>query len=359
MSSKKTIAINPELFSLSGGSKKKNDKAKTQKKREKKFNFVNPNQLRKNLLNKIKEHKEKSEKGENIINSHQTTIKNKKMNKTEVNNNNESDNIEKFSSNFKDSMNYLSDLVKKEKKEKPKRKRRQRSLKKHGGSSFNPDQIEVNLKLPDEFNMNLNKPEPQRASITPPPWGCLKGGDKPTFRQWKNNTQKNYNISISDDEDDEDETFENDMKDISTISTISKEQDEEEEEEEEIKIKKEEHENIINSRKEKLERLRKKNNFITKKTLRRKYKLGKSKKGDRVSILIKSTQTKKKIMDEKKKIEGENMNNIKKYLREHNLIRAGSSSPNDVLKTMYESSILSGFVQNNSEDVALHNYLNN
>lgn len=352
MSSKKTIAINPELFSLSGGSKKKNDKAKTQKKREKKFNFVNPNQLRKNLLNKIKEHKEKSEKGENIINSHQTTLKNKKTNKSEVSNN-ESDNIEKFSSNFNESMNYLSDLVKKEKKEKPKRKRRQRSLKKHGGSSFNSDQVEVNLKLPDEFNMNFNEPETQPISVTPPPWGCLKGGDKPTFRQWKNNTQKNYNISISDDEDDEDEIFENDMKDISTISN------DQDEEKEEIKVKKEEKENVISSRQEKLEKLRKKNNFITKKTLRRKYKLGKSKKGDRVSVLIKSTQTKKKIMEEKKKMEGENMNNIKKYLREHNLIRAGSSSPNDVLKTMYESSILSGFVQNNSEDVALHNYLNN
>lgn len=352
MSSKKTIAINPELFSLSGGSKKKNDKAKTQKKREKKFNFVNPNQLRKNLLNKIKEHKEKSEKGENIINSHQTILKNKKTNKSEVSNN-ESDNIEKFSSNFNESMNYLSDLVKKEKKEKPKRKRRQRSLKKHGGSSFNSDQVEVNLKLPDEFNMNFNEPETQPISVTPPPWGCLKGGDKPTFRQWKNNTQKNYNISISDDEDDEDEIFENDMKDISTISN------DQDEEKEEIKVKKEEKENVISSRQEKLEKLRKKNNFITKKTLRRKYKLGKSKKGDRVSVLIKSTQTKKKIMEEKKKMEGENMNNIKKYLREHNLIRAGSSSPNDVLKTMYESSILSGFVQNNSEDVALHNYLNN
>ena len=64
-------------------------------------------------------------------------------------------------------------------------------------------------------------------------------------------------------------------------------------------------------------------------------------------------------MDEKKKIENEEISKIKKYLREHNLIRIGSTTPNDVLKTMYESAILSGYVNNNSDDVMLHNYLNN
>jgi hypothetical protein len=104
MSSKKTISINPELFSMSGNKKKKNGKAKTLKKKENKFNFVNPNQLRKNLLNKIKEHRTNSE-----------VAKMEPSNPKDVE---KPENIEKFSSNFKDSMNYLTDLVEKEKKEK-------------------------------------------------------------------------------------------------------------------------------------------------------------------------------------------------------------------------------------------------
>jgi len=343
MSSKKTISINPELFSMSGNKKKKNGKAKTLKKKENKFNFVNPNQLRKNLLNKIKEHRTNSE-----------VAKMEPSNPKDVE---KPENIEKFSSNFKDSMNYLTDLVEKEKKEKKngtksKRKRTKRTLKHRGGSDFDSDNIEVNLKLPDDFSNNITGETTSYSTILPPKpaWGCLKGGNQPTFREWKTHTQKN---TIDDDSDDDDDTeFNNDIKDIQKSNS----------EPSEINFTK----SMINinkslpiEREDKLNTLREKGGgFIKKKTLKRKYKLGKSKKNGSISVLIKSTQTKKKIMDEKKKIENESIPNIKKYLREHNLIRIGSTTPNDVLKTMYESAILAGYVNNTSDDVMLHNYLN-
>ena len=55
MSTKKTINISPELFNLSGGNK-------TQKHREKKHRpkmtpLISPNILKKQLLDRIKEHK--------------------------------------------------------------------------------------------------------------------------------------------------------------------------------------------------------------------------------------------------------------------------------------------------------------
>ena len=347
MSSRKTIAINPELFSMTGGKKKK-EKAKTLKKKDKKFNFVNPNQLRKNLLSKIKEHRETKETEQK-----QTPPPVKE------------ENIEKFSSNFNDSMNYLSDLVEKEKKSgtKSKRKKRNRTLKRRKGGGnieFDHENIEVNLKLPTDFTSNAagnNEEYNNVSTILPPvpPYGCLKGGSQPTFRQWKTTTQKN--IGFSSDEEDENEDEDDDF--VETLKEIQKEKSEPTDTnftKSMINIEK----SIPIERENKLNNLRqKKGGYVTKKTLKRKYKLGKSKKNNSISVLIKSTQTKKKVMDEKKKIENEDISKIKKYLREHNLIRIGSTTPNDVLKTMYESAILSGYVNNSSDDVMLHNYLNN
>ena len=369
MSSRKTISINPDLFSMSGGKKK--DKAKTLKKKDKKnFNFVNPNQLRKNLLDRIKQHREKSEKSEKseIINVNQNVNQNVENSK----NTDKKENIENFSSNFNNSMNYLSDLVKKDKKEKKaKRKSSKRTLKNRNNNNrtFDHENIEVNLKLPEDFSNNIDKNMNNNnytkiSNLLPPapPYGCLKNGTQPTFRQWRHNTTQKINISSDtedSDGDDDDNIFENELKEIEKGNTsTSNTQNEEEMLKPMIKIN---NDSIPNERQEKLTDLRNKNggSFIKKRTIKRKYKLGKSKKNNLVSVLIKSTQTKKKIMDEKKKIENEDISKIKKYLREHNLIRIGSTTPNDVLKTMYESAILAGYVKNNSDDVMLHNYLNN
>ena len=353
-SKKKTIAINPELFSLTG-KKGKDKKNKTQKnKKGNKFNFVNPNQLRKNLLAKIKEHKEKNVDSQ---------IGGEKIEKESTK---EDKNLENFNSNFKESMNYLSGLVEKDKiKNKTPRKKlgRKRTLKnKIGSNNFDPDSIEVNLKLPTEFSELDNNFFETKAS-NEPAYGCLKGGNKPTFREWKSKTQKNFGFNIDRNDDDDDEKdFEEEIQTISknlenNIETPIESDIEENDNNqvfEKIDIKKSD----FSERKKKLDELKASSNFLTKKTIKRKYKLGKSKDNKRISVLIKGNSTKKKIMDEKKNIQKKEMKNIKKYLKEHNLVRVGSNTPNDVLKTMYESAILSGYVKNQSGDVLLHNYLN-
>ena len=55
MSSKKTIKINPELFNFSGGAK--TQKVRDRKQKQVKAQLVNPNAIKKQLLNRIKEHK--------------------------------------------------------------------------------------------------------------------------------------------------------------------------------------------------------------------------------------------------------------------------------------------------------------
>ena len=49
------------------------------------------------------------------------------------------------------------------------------------------------------------------------------------------------------------------------------------------------------------------------------------------------------------------MSEIKRYLREHNLIKVGSNAPNDILKKMYESAMLSGNIMNKTPDIMMHN----
>ncbi len=53
------------------------------------------------------------------------------------------------------------------------------------------------------------------------------------------------------------------------------------------------------------------------------------------------------------------MNEVKKYLYDKNFIKIGSTAPNDVLRTLYEQSILAGDINNISNGIKLHNFINN
>jgi uncharacterized protein YjgD (DUF1641 family) len=94
---------------------------------------------------------------------------------------------------------------------------------------------------------------------------------------------------------------------------------------------------------------------ITKTT---KYKLGKTKGGNKVSVLIKNNQTRKKVMHEIGLLKQKPILDIKNYLREKNLLKVGSFAPNDVLRQIYEQSILAGDIENKGKDTLIHNFYN-
>ena len=48
---------------------------------------------------------------------------------------------------------------------------------------------------------------------------------------------------------------------------------------------------------------------------------------------------------------------IKEYLRKHNLIEAGSEAPHDVLRQLYKESHLAGDISNNNSTTMVNNYL--
>jgi hypothetical protein len=95
----------------------------------------------------------------------------------------------------------------------------------------------------------------------------------------------------------------------------------------------------------------------TKVTRTLKYKLGKHANG-KVSVLIKNSQTRRKVQTEHAQLKQKSILDIKNHLRSKNLLKVGSEAPNDVLRHIYEQSILAGQIENKAKETLIHNYFN-
>ena len=377
--SNKTIQLNPVFLNQSSKSKTTaTTTTKTLKKEKPVSALIKPNKVKKELLAKIKDFQMKAEeKGITHKIEHQ---------------------VEEFDKGFNDefnkSLNFLQELSKQKVQQKVQQKndRKNTTLKK--GKIENEVHMHVATELPMELQQtHAVQPQqqvqrqkvqvqpqqvqvqPQQVQVQPqqvqqqvqyvqhaktPPYGILKQGIKPTYREWHNKTQKlHYPI--------------NDPK---PLIKIEQEQDNSNtipsERSKNLELFKQEYKQKIQNTEAAKPLIvpvpvpapisvpthvpapaYKKR--ITKTT---KYKLGKTKGSNKVSVLIKNNQTRRKVQHEISLLRQKPILEIKNYLREKNLLKIGSFAPNDVLRQMYEQSILAGDVENKSKDTLIHNFYN-
>jgi len=179
--------------------------------------------------------------------------------------------------------------------------------------------LKEKIKLNVKNSLDNNKVRPHNLHVVnthnttiknPPIYSNLKGGTRPTYREL-NKTYKNHIIQPK--------------------LTIDENKN----------VK-----NTIPSRKK-----------ITRKIKTIKYNLGK--RGRNISVLIKNNNTRKKIKQELSILRKKPILEIKEYLYDKNLIKLGTLAPNDVLREIYQQSILSGDLINENKDNLIHNFLNN
>ena len=394
MSTKKTIQINPELFKLSGN--------KTKKREPKVLDIkpvISPNNLKNKLLNRIKEHKTKE-------------LSNKPPTEKKQDNN--------YTDEFYGAINYLNDLTKKQKQQTSINNKTLKTYSNTNNSNISytnnntnsSSQPYVSLELPSElleptmplsqevFNVNYKTDQDL-------PYGCLKNGKKKTYRQWReindpppdlpdvvrpptppkknpnmfleggtpiaqtiNNTQSMTNLS----REQRLEQIKHKLKMIQEQENATKSKGLEALNEIEKEMNKPENvledlpdfeaktnsmpniEELISQREEKIEADTPKN--YLKKTIKRKFTLGKMHNLRKVAVLIKDKQTRKNIMNTQKELKKTNMTDVRKYLRQHGILKVGSTCPPDILRKTFEAAMLTGEVTNTNKETLIHNFLN-
>ncbi len=96
-----------------------------------------------------------------------------------------------------------------------------------------------------------------------------------------------------------------------------------------------------------------------KKTIRRAYIVGRAKTDPKkIGVFVANRKTRREWQNELTKLKSTPIQKMKKELIQHKLLKVGSTAPNDVIREMYKNSILAGDVYNNDPSITLHNFLN-
>ena len=185
-----------------------------------------------------------------------------------------------------------------------------------------------------------------------PPYGCLKNGSKPTWREWKRTTQKVPSEPLPK------LSLTNNDLDTSDISSIFFKNKVNEFSDRELKLqnlRQKIKEDEIKEKKKK-NKVKESTSTLKKKTMKIENHYGKQK--NKVSVLVKNSTTRKNIQKEHNLLKQKSIEEVKQYLKKHYLLKVGSNAPNDVLRKMYEAVHLTGNVKNVNSKNLLYNYMN-
>jgi len=238
---------------------------------------------------------------------------------------------DEFSSSFDNTLKYLMDIVDSEKNHNHPSEHNQTIRNRHPHEN-------VSMEMPSSFqnisstiqpttendSMKLSTPIKENS----PKWGCMKNGNLPTFRNWKNHTQKvplNTNTN--------EPQFNTPFREIQQKRIDTAIQDE-------MKA------NIPRLKYPKQRR-----------TVRRTYKVGKSKTTPKIGVLISNKTIRNRVTTDSQLLKQTPIEEIRRYLVKKGFIKVGSSCPNDVLRKMHETAkLMCGEMENHNPDNLLYNY---
>lgn len=402
MSTQKILTINPELFKFNGSKKSSKKKERKIKPLDTKINSLKSNKLKKELLKRVKDYQKKQElethKGESNAELMQG---NNLFDKSEFENSD-------FEREFNKSLTFLHDLSKK------KKEKRNKTLK--------TSTIDVNIEIPKDsimYNNNANSKQPSYGCLkngSKPTFKELnktqknnnQGSGKRLIIDLNNN--KYYECKTA--------TFDSDATPITSIETESQELQIKPQSQElqiqtqELQIKPNEiqiHTQELQAKPTKTNEIQiqtqdlqsqskelqakpiaysyandasnlSETNLntstseilksseddcislhipkINRTTRTYKYTLGKKNGARHIGLLIKNRDTQKRIKQEVTQLKQQPIQEVKNYLRTKNLIKLGSQAPNDVLRKLYEDSILAGEITNNNANNLVYNFIN-
>jgi hypothetical protein len=345
---RKTIQINPELFKINGGGNTTRKKEKSISKiRIKTKKPKNLSIIKKNILKMIRnqqDERHKNKKNEDIFVTNTNTNTNDKKTSSSS-----SSSIQEFQNNFNDSLEFLSNLTK-----------------------------EVD-------NKKQTCTIKRYPSLPEPTYGCLKNGKLPTYRTWinQNQTRKQqqpiiqmqpqiqippqpiqmqpqiqippqpilpqqqqiiYSSQLQ--QQSQPQVIINNPSEKTSCDGLIK------------KFSKIKQFDIKNNQNQNLN-LKKWKYPKQKKTIRRTYFVGRSRIHPRISVLVSNKTIRARTTLKQQELKQVPITEVKKYLLKHGFIKVGTSSPNDVLRGMYENAqLICGEIKNHNSENLLYNYFN-
>lgn len=352
MSDKKILAINPELFTFSNNTTRKKREVKPST-RIKVKSQPKAETLKKNLMLKMLRQYQENRYKTQVENTSSKSLTN-------------TSNPNHINTELKNAQLYFDNLAEKKKNTiVPKNT----TIKNYDSQPRNiPSELPltnvasaITASGPSVMHVNKN------AQVGYPKYGCLKNGNLPTFRSYMNQTRKQPELPINTDSFENVQSKSNVVSSNPTIvaggSDIYTQNRANTINDAAINsIRQSSYQKQIYSKIENMERQSsqgKYRNRKRKKTIRRTYKIGKSKIMPKVSVLVSNKTVRNNITTKSQLLKQTSIPDIKKYLIQHGLIRVGSTTPNDVLRKIYESALtICGEVHNHNPDNILYNFIN-
>jgi hypothetical protein len=348
MSDKKILAIDPNMFSFSNNTtRKKRDKPETDAKIKMKTAAkpVNNSSLKKrSIINMMRKHQETQYKQKFDTTSKPTTSQT---------------DVSAFKNDFDNAKEYFKNLQETVTKNAvPKNHTLKQLPAVHSPPLMQPTNFGGMQDVTNNLYTTVTSPTTRiNTQILPTPkYGCLKNGTLPTYRNLMNQTRKNVpgeyvggnampaNVVANNINPNTNSPGTNMVPDKPNISTIMKNAIQSSQ----IQTKLEN----MNRNKAKPKKMKRK------KTIRRTYKIGRSKIMPKVSVLVSNKTIRNNISTKTQLIKQAPIHEIRKYLIKHGFIRVGAITPNDVLRKMYETSMLMcGEIQNHNPDNLLYNFM--